>query len=58
VLGCELSSLRVLGLGSGHFRTVPQPEALGFGAFWRLGPEKGQGGGSAQARGSAPRHGG
>jgi hypothetical protein len=40
--------MRVLGLGSGHFRAVPRPEALCFGAFCRLGPGKGQGGGSAQ----------
>ena len=44
----ELSSIRVLGLESGHFRALPRPEALCFGAFWRLGPRKGQGGGSTQ----------
>ena len=40
---CELSSMRVLGLGSGHFRALPRPEALCFGAFWRLGRARAKG---------------
>src|SRR5919106_3495128 len=32
----ELSNTRVLELGSGNFRAIHRPEALSFGAFWRL----------------------
>jgi hypothetical protein len=41
--------MRVLGLRSGHYyRAHHRPEALCFGAFWRLDPARGQQGGSAQ----------
>ena len=44
----ELSSMRVLGLGSGHFRALPRPEALCFGSVLASRASEGQGGGSAQ----------
>jgi hypothetical protein len=39
----ELSSMRVLDLGSAHYRALHGPEALCFGAFWRLGRARAKG---------------
>ena len=39
----ELSSMRVPRLEPGYFRALHRPEALGFGAFWRLGRARAKG---------------
>ena len=39
----KLSNMRVLGLQLGTFRSLHRPEALCFGAFWRLGRAQAEG---------------